>query len=252
MLSPQPRRKELHVTTQLLNNVDHHDLRVITRRGRELGDAVNQVLAFPNEFESLQRHYPIVFRKSVEGPIRPVAILGLARDENLFLDGEGDWADDAYVPAVLQRGPFSIATPDEPGAEPKILVDPDHPRASREDGTAVFLPHGGHSPYLERVIQVLRTLYDGNGLLDPVIASFGQAGLLRPANLHTRVSETETYAISDVSIVDAERLAALDGAALTALHRGGFLQSAFLAAASLGNLPRLAERKARANARVGA
>lgn len=240
------------MSIELLNNVDHHDLRVIGRRSREFGDAVNQVLVFPNEFESIQRDYPIVFRKSVEGPIRPVAILGLAREENLFLDGEGGWAAGSYVPAVLERGPFSIAAPDDPEGEPKIRVDLAHPRVSREEGLAVFLPHGGQSPYLKHVITVLETIYIGHGLLDPMIAAFEQAGLLRPAQLQARVSETEIYAISEVSIIDAERLAALNGSELEALHRAGFLQAAFLAAASLGNFQRLADRKARAGERAAA
>ena len=240
------------MTTQLLNNVDHHDLRVLTRRDAEFGDSVNQVLAFPNEFESLQRHYPIVFRKSVEGPVRPVAILGLARDENLFLDGAGGWSLDSYIPAMLQRGPFSIAASDDPGAEPKIRVDLDHPRVSRQEGTALFLPQGGNSPYLQQMMGVLGTIYAGHRLLAPMMAAFEGVQLLRQANLHARVSETEIYAISEVSIIDAERLAALDGAALAELHRGGFLQAAFFAASSLGNLQRLADRKARASTRGAA
>src|SRR5690606_42107381 len=88
------------MTTVLLNNVDHHDLRVITRHAAELGDAVNQTLVFPTEFESVQRHYPIVFRRDAEGALRPVALLGLAQGDNLLLDGAGGWRP-AYVPALL-------------------------------------------------------------------------------------------------------------------------------------------------------
>ncbi len=240
------------MTTEFLNNVDHHDLRVITRRGPEFGDTVNQVLAFPNEFESLQRHYPIVFRKSVEGPVRPVAVLGLAREENLFLDGAGGWLADTYVPAAMDRGPFSIAAPDDPAGEARIRVDLGHPRVSREEGAPVFLSQGGHSAYLEHVVGVLGTIYAGHKLFEPMLEAFERAELLRPAQLQARVSETETYAISHVSVVDATRLAALDGAALEELGRGGFLHAAFMAAASLGNLQRLAERKARAQARAAA
>lgn len=242
----------MDVTTALLNNVDHHDLRVVTRRGHEFGDAVNQVLAFPNEFEHLQRHYPIVFRKSAEGPVRPVAVLGLARDENLFLTGEGSWAEDTYVPAALDRGPFSIAAPEDGSGEPKIRVDLAHPRVSRDEGIAVFLPHGGHSAYLNHVMEVLGTIYAGHGMFEPMMDAFDRAGLLRPAKLQARVSESEIYAISDVSVVDAERLAALDDGLLVELNRGGFLRSAFLAAASLANLQRLADRKARARSRTAA
>ena len=79
------------MTQVLLNNVDHHDLRVVTRGGPEFGDAVNQVPVFPTEFENVQREYPIVFRNDAEGVVRPLALLGLARDENLFLDAQGQW-----------------------------------------------------------------------------------------------------------------------------------------------------------------
>lgn len=232
------------MTNVLLNNVDHHDLRVVTRHGPEFGDAVNQVMVFPTEFESLQRDYPMVFRKSVEGPLRPVALLGLSRGENLFLDGKGGWRA-GTIPALLQRGPFSIAAPGEDGGEPMIRIDLDHPRVSRSEGAPIFLPQGGNSPFLESMTGVLRTIYAGHGLLDPLVSAFEATGLLKPVNLEVRVGETEVYAVSDALTIDRERLAALGGGELADLHRKGFLQAAFLLAASLGNLQRLANLKNR-------
>jgi hypothetical protein len=228
----------------LLNNVDHHDLRVITRRSAEFGDAVSQVMVFPTELEAVQREYPIVFRRDGEGALRPVALLGLARSENLFLGAEGGWRA-SYVPALLSRGPFSIAAPDAPDGEPMIRVDLDDPRVSRSEGTPVFLPQGGNAPYLEQVTAVLRTIYVGHHLLDPMIAAFEAAGLLRPVNLEARVAEGEVYAIPDALVIDRERLAALKADELATLHEGGFLQAAFMAAASLGMMQRLVELKAR-------
>lgn len=233
------------MTSVILSNVDHHDLRVITRAGPEFGDNINQVMVFPTEFEAVQREYPIVFRKDAEGRLKPVALLGLAREENLFLDGAGGWRAN-YVPALQQSGPFRIARPTSPEGEPMIRIDPDHPRVSKSEGSPIFLPHGGNSPYLERVTAVLRTIYVGHHLLDPMIAAFEAARLLRPVDLEMRVSETEIYKLSDAQTIDRERLAALGPDELAALHQGGFLQSAFLAAASLGNVQRLVEMKSRA------
>ena len=51
----------------LLNNVDHHDLRVITRGSAALGDGVNQVMVFPTEFEAIAREFPILLRPDAEG-----------------------------------------------------------------------------------------------------------------------------------------------------------------------------------------
>jgi len=196
------------MTSVLLNNVDHGDLRVITRHGPEFGDAINQVLVFPTEFESVQRDYPIVFRRDTEGILRPVALLGLEHDENLFLDGAGGWSA-GYVPALLQRGPFSIGKSEAADGEPMIRIDPSHPRVSRSEGTPVFLPQGGNSPYLDHVAEVLRTIYLGHHLFDPMIIALERAGLLRPVNLEMRVSVGEVCAIPDVLIIDREHLAAL-------------------------------------------
>jgi hypothetical protein len=51
----------------MLNNVDHHDLRVATGYGAAFGDAINQVLIFPTEFEAVAREYPILFRREEQG-----------------------------------------------------------------------------------------------------------------------------------------------------------------------------------------
>lgn len=230
------------MTSVLLNNVDHHDLRVITRGDAALGDGVNQVMVFPTEFEAIAREYPILLRPDAEGVLRPVALLGLARGENLFLDPASGWTS-RTVPALLQRGPFSVAAPDTADGEPMILVDPDHPRASRTEGEPVFLPHGGHTRYLDRMTQLLRALYLGHHLLAPMVEAFEAAGLLKPIALELAVGEGEVYALSDAVTIDREQLAALTGDVLEALHRAGFLQSAVLMAASLGNVQQLVDRK---------
>jgi hypothetical protein len=142
----------------LLNNVDHGDLRVVTGYGAAFGDNINQVLVFPTEFEAVQREYPIFFRKDADGAFQAVALLGLDRDENLFLDQRG-W-NARYVPAVQQRGPFSIALRERDG-EPMIHVDLDHPRVRAGEGEPVFLPAGGNSPYLQQVARLLGLIYDG-------------------------------------------------------------------------------------------
>ena len=92
---------------------------------------------------------------------------------------------------------------------------------------------------------MLRAIYVGHHLLDPMVAAFEAAGLLRPVNLEARVGEGEVYAVSDALVIDRERLAALGAEELATLHRAGFLQAAFMAAASLGMMQRLVELKAR-------
>jgi hypothetical protein len=239
----------------LLNNVDHHDLAVAMGHGSEFGDAVNQVLVFPTEWQDVQREYPILFRRGEDGRLQSVALVGLDRDENLFL-GNGVWHA-RYVPALHQRGPFSIGlTRAEDGggggSEPMIHVDLDHPRivaggigagGGAGGAQAVFLPHGGNSPYLEAVADILRRIHAGVATSDPMFEAFEAEGLIEPVKLEIALDETTKYTLDDLFTISADRMAALDGAALARLHGPGYLQAAFWALASLGNVTRLIELK---------
>lgn len=230
----------------LLNNVDHADLRVAIRPGAEFGDAANQLPIFPSEFEEAQRAFPIVFRADGE-TVQAYALLGLDRDENLFLDG-ARWTS-PYVPAFQRRGPFSIAIgqtgPNESETDgPMIHVDLDDPRVGAADGLPVFREHGGNAPLLDHISDVLRTIYDGMEAGPAIYAAWRDAGLLRSITLQITLDEATTYELADVLVVDREALADLSGKTLEALHRSGLLQGAMLAAVSLGNIQRLIELKA--------
>lgn len=235
----------------LLNNVDHGDLRVATGHGPQFGDAINQVLIFPTEFEAVQREYPILFQKDGDGAFQSVALLGLDRDENLFLE-DGGW-NARYVPAIQQRGPFSIALRGG-GGEPMIHVDLDDPRVRAAQGKGagepVFLPAGGNSPYLQHVARLLGVIYDGLEISKAMFAAFEAADLVEPVDVEIKLDEHTQYDLPGFYSISRERFAGLDAAALEALHRSGFLAAAQWVLSSLGNVGFLAELKNRRRARA--
>ena len=95
------------VTHELLNNISHKDLRILTERSLDLGDNIPSILAFPNEFRQLQADFPICFCKDPDtGTFHCAAILGFEDEENLFFSN-GSWQPQ-YVPLMLQKGPFLI------------------------------------------------------------------------------------------------------------------------------------------------
>ncbi|OYX00093.1 MAG: peptide ABC transporter permease [Caulobacter vibrioides] len=232
----------------LLNNVDHADLRVIAAHGVAFGDGVNQTLLLPTEFEAAQREYPILIRKDAAGAYQAVALLGLDRDENLFLDETG-W-NARYIPAVQRRGPFSIALQrDERGGEPRpmIHVDLDHPRISAE-GEPLFLSAGGNSPYLQSVSQTLGQIHDGLEIAGPMFAAFEQFALIEPIDIEIKLDDSTSYAVPDVYTIAPDRLNALSGEALERLHQSGLLRAAQWIVSSMGNIEDLIARKNRRRA----
>ncbi len=221
-----------------LDNVAHAQLRIAPGYGAAYGDAVNQIALFLPEFEDAQRDYPILFLRDADGTLQPVAILGLDRDENLFLEG-ARWAA-GYVPAMARRGPFLIGFAQ---GEPVIHVDLDHPRVDEDEGEPLFLTHGGYGPVLERALDALRLIHIGSDGAKAVSALLDELSLAEPVKLDVQVSERHSYSFDDYLAITHERIEALDGAALARLNAAGLLMPVVFAAASLANLNRLIARK---------
>lgn len=224
---------------QPLDNDRHAHLRV---QQRQLGEAINQVPVLASEFEEVQRHCPILFKKDEAGRFLTVAILGFDRDENLFLTPEG-W--EGYVPAMIRRGPFLIGSAETD--EPVIHVDLDDPRLKHDgsEGMPLFLEHGGHAPALEAALGALRTIHAGARVAEPMQQLFDELDLAEPVDLTVRLGDGRAVKFEGYYAVTHEKIDALDGAALERLNRAGFLQPAVFAASSLYNMQRLVERKQR-------
>ena len=222
-----------------LNNVDHYDLHVAPDRGAAWGDAVNQITVLPTEFAAAQRDFPIVFHRGADGAFAAVALLGLDAGENLFL--EGDRWTSRHVPWLLARGPFSIGlhARDDGAVEPMVHCDLDDARVSRDRGVPLFEPHGGNTPMLDRITDLLQAVHVGHAAQEPMFAAFAAAGLIEPVRLEIQLDETLRYDLIDFHTIGAKALADLDGATLASLNRAGFLALAFHVASSLGNIERL-------------
>ncbi len=220
---------------ELLNNIQHQDLRVVTRRGERWGDAVMCCPVIVDEFRALQAHYPVLFQPDGDGSLLPVALFGLVRGENLFLDGE-EWQAD-YIPLSMRRLPFSIGVA---GDELRVMVDMASPRITRgAEGQALFLPHGGLSEYMEQSNAVLHTLHEGFQALPGFMQALTEHGLLEPVVLDVERPDGSHGRLEGFHVIHEERLAALDAATVALLHEADYLQPIYMTIASLSNLPRL-------------
>lgn len=223
----------------LLNNIDHKDLRVVTRQGRGLTDSHAYVQTFAAEFRHLQAHYPIIFRKQDEAQgFEPIALLGFESDENLFLEDER-W-DASTLPLLVERLPFMIG---RDGDELVIHIDLDSPRVGTSEGEPIFLPHGGMSPYLEHVNSMLLTIHQGMGANASFVEALVKHELIESFSLDITLDDGSQNRLAGFYTINEERLAALDGAALDSLHKAGWLAPIYFQIASLSNFRALIDRK---------
>ena len=231
----------------LLDNVAHKDLRIITTRSARYGDNIASTSVFPSEFRRVQAEYPIVFRGDAsERHFEPVAMLGLEGGENLFL--EDDTWNARYVPLTIQRQPFLIGFQQHteggvPVKEAVVHIDMDSPRISESEGEAVFLEHGGISPYLEHVTAVLKAISEGHEYNKGFSDALVEYQLLEPFTLEVELNDGGKFKLMGFHTINEEKLDALGGDALAKLHSKGYLEHIYMTMASIANFSVLIQKK---------
>lgn len=232
---------------QILNPADHAGLRVHTGAGAQFGDNVMACLTVPAEFRNLQSHYPIVFRRDMtSGTFSALALFGFENGENLFLDG-AHW-DARYRPLALAIQPFLIGRAEADSETAQVHIDMASPRiSSNGEGVLLFDESGQPTPYVDAIAERLGDLDHGYRASPAFFAALERYELLEPFTLDVPLDNGARHSLVGYHTIDEERLAALDGAALDALHHEGHLAAMFMAMASLSRFGDLVARK---NARV--
>ena len=221
---------------QMLNNVEHQNVRIITDRSADYGDDVHFVMTFPIEFRRVQACFPIFFQKDASnGKFFPMALLGVEEGHNLFL-GEDGW-DASYVPLMLQRGPFLIGFQQDeeaPGGKRSMVsIDMDNPRISDTEGEALFLPHGGTSDYLSSMTRILEDIQYGHQVNEAFVDALLEFDLIESVAMEVELDNGSKRQLLGLYTINEDRLEQLDGEALGKLHGKHYLLPIYMILASL-------------------
>lgn len=236
---------------QILNNVDHKDIRVINTPGAEFGDGLHSCPAYLFEFRDLQADFPILLQESSEGGFIPVVIMGFESQENLFLENR-EWLG-LTRPAFLRRGPFLIGQHAvEDGEQVRLLsIDLAHPRVSRTDeGDALFQPLGGRTDYLEQVADLLEMIHEGAEQTKRFTQCLAEWQLIESVTMDITLRDGSKNQLLGYSTVNEDGVRSLSGEQLATLAGNGFLMPLFMMLASMSNLRRLIELKERRQLRT--
>lgn len=100
------------------------------------------------EFAPAALSYPVIFAGESK---QPVAVMGLRQGENLFVNDEGDFRPEAYIPAYIRRYPFVFANDD---AQKRLILCVDRAASFLSEGgqTPLFVD-GQPSPYTQQAME---------------------------------------------------------------------------------------------------
>ncbi|GGA73654.1 hypothetical protein GCM10011369_14290 [Neiella marina] len=234
---------------QILNNVEHANLKVNSKRSAAFGDDKMCVSLTFSEIRNAQSDHPIFFHKDHQnGVIYPMAMLGLEEGQNLSLTEQG-W-NDSFQPAMIEKGPFKIGKQQRSNGEEGLIVsvDVDDPRVGLEHGERLFMPHGGNTEYTNRIVDVLHRLHSERELTNDFCLALDKLKLLDPLALEFKDASGENVRLSGFFVINEELLNKLPAADLEALAKPLYLHGAYMCIASLSNISKLISKHNKAGA----
>lgn len=192
-----------------------------------------------SEAPLIAQNFPIGFISENE-TVAPVAVLGLAKDENLFVSDQGQWLG-LYVPALLRRYPFYMGKAPAQGTEKNnlaILIDDQF--LSDTEGEPLFGPDEGEPKGpLSRAIQLLTEIAIQDARTVAMVKGFEDNGLLDPLPLQVTRGTDAPVNLTGLRVVNESKLNALPDDRFLELRRNGSLALAYAHLISLGQFGRL-------------
>lgn len=238
----------LYRDPQLLDPAHHRALRMGALADFSITRGMHGVFITVTEMPQAALEFPLVFvntgeRDAAGRPvISPIVLLGVAQNENLYVDGPR-W-DARYIPAFIRRYPFLTATLRNAGAT-GVMIDRAWSGFSESDGEPLFESDDKPAPALKRAMDFLEMFESEAQRTRSFCNRLVELELLKEMKADATLPDGTTLSIDGFLVVDDEKLAQLPDAAVVEMHRNGMAMLLHLHLASLANMRPLLERKAR-------
>lgn len=225
-----------------LNKEVHGDLYIETIEGYSHTKETNSIYIAAIEFLQVSREYPIVFAKGQDEKIFPVALLGLEKNKNLFLDKAGKWQA-GYIPAYVRRYPFILAKVDENQNNYTVCVDESFPGFNTaKEGVALFDDKGEQQQVLKQAVDFLKDYQTHVQLTTLFCDNLSKLDILEPMQANIERATGEKTTMGGFMGVNRNKLKELKPAKLAELLKSDQMELIFAHLASLSNINSLMKR----------
>ncbi|MEM9743352.1 MAG: SapC family protein [Pseudomonadota bacterium] len=238
--------RSMYRNPQVLDRKAHAELRF--QPSSDFSFAADQG-SFPilvNEFPEAAASYPLLFVRHEDRAPVPIASTGLGLDRNEFVDAAGRWQSDAYVPAYVRRYPFTftdLGAARERSGDLVLCIDLDAPQL-REEGVGLFDAPTDSSSVADRALEFCNRFQAGYRQTLAFAEHLDTLGLFveRRFKVTYDRAEQRDRVLQGCSVIDEERLQALDDDAFLELRRRNYLPAIYAHLRSLHRLVSLAAK----------
>ncbi|MFN3826714.1 MAG: SapC family protein [Micavibrio sp.] len=203
-----------------LDGKKHVDLGLKKNFGLSFCAHVNAVPINMIEMPQISHYYPIAF--SPDANATPVALMGVRDNENLFVDGSGQWQEDAYIPAYIRRYPFifsEIAGTDQL----TLCVDMDDKVIEKDGEQKFFEAEGKPSLLAQNALEFCKSYHAAAQQTQAFSKALAASGLLVERQAEINIGGGKRINFSGFRIVDEQKLANMPEKDFLEWRRNGWL-----------------------------
>ena len=225
-----------------LNKEVHGELYIEGIEGYQHTKDTNSVYIAAVEFLQAAREYPIVFASAADANVFPVVLLGLQKNQNLFIDKNGKWQAD-YIPAYVRRYPFILATTDKKNANFAVCIDESYPGFNTaKEGKPLFNEKGEQLDMLNQAVDFLKDYQKHVQLTTLFCENLSKLDILEPMQANIEMASGDKHSLGGFMGVNREKLKAVKPAKLAELVKTDQMELIYAHLASLANLNGLMKR----------
>jgi hypothetical protein len=226
-----------------LNRTAHKDLRLKAVPSLKFAANVHSVPLTGVEFPAAARDVPILFAGTDMKDAGPMALLGLRQNENLFVDADGQWAPNTYVPAFIRRYPFILAEKPEgqEGDDFTVFLDEAYEGFNTEQGERLFKDDGADTEMLTNAVNFLGEFQQHVARTHWFMDQLRKHDLLEPRNIRLE-KDGKTINLNGLFVVSEEKLRQLDEKVAHEFLKEGVLGWIYAHLLSLANIDRVSLR----------
>jgi hypothetical protein len=222
-----------------LNKEVHGDWSIEAVSNFKHTSETNSLFIAAIEFIKAANEYPIVFGIAEDESVFPVVILGLRKNENLYINKKGEWLAN-YVPAYVRRYPFILAIGENAPDQFTGCIDEDCPGFNKKGkGTTLFDKDGKESDLLKNSVEFLKEYQNHIQLTTLFCKSIKELGLLEPMKADIKLADGEEISLGGFMGINREKLKALDTETIENLVKTDQMELIYAHLISLGNIDSL-------------
>jgi len=179
----------------------------------------NAIPLLTDEFAMAASHYPIVF---AEGPSPvPAAVVGLQNDENLFVDGDGQWLPGSYLPAYVRRYPFLLM--DDPQQKQYVLCIDETSDMLASEGEYQLFKDNKPTPFTQSAMNFCATLRQQGEATDEFVKALKDYNLLMANDAKIEIPGGGQLQLAGFQVVDPKKFDLLPDNVYLSWRRKGWI-----------------------------